>query len=118
MTQIDKQAVERLSNFLHGAAPNADGDWWEDVAAREKGNFWWRRYLREIERLHYAALDAAEAEKRAAVAAERERCAKIADERALMLEAYASFGEKEREFLLMAKGARDAAKFIRETKDG
>jgi hypothetical protein len=51
-------------------------------------------------------------------AEERERCAKIADERALTLEAYATFGEKEREFLLMAKGARDAAKFIRETNDG
>jgi hypothetical protein len=81
MTKTDKEAVERLANFLHGAGPNADGDWWHEVAEREKGNFWWRRYLREIERLHYAALDAAEARERAAVAAAYEKAAASLEER-------------------------------------
>jgi hypothetical protein len=81
MTPIDNETVERLANFLRGAAPNADGDWWGDVAAREKGKFWWRKYLREIERLHYAALDAAEARERAAVAAAYEKAAASLEER-------------------------------------
>jgi uncharacterized protein YqfA (UPF0365 family) len=101
MTQIDKEVVERLKRIMVGSScfpdllfPKAD-----------------------VEAV-IAALGAAEARECAAVAEERERCAQIADERALMLEAYATFGEKEKEFLLMAKGARDAAKFIRETNDG
>jgi len=67
----ERDEMTALVNFLHGAGPNKDGQWFDDAAQNERGAFWWRKYLRQIERLAVDHL-------KAAVAAEREACAEVA----------------------------------------
>jgi hypothetical protein len=51
-----------LINFLHGAGPNNNGQWFDEVAETTRGAFWWREYLREIERLSSDRIEELEAE--------------------------------------------------------
>lgn len=44
MSDTTKQAAD----FICGAGPDENGRWFEQAAQEEKGNFWWRRYVRKI----------------------------------------------------------------------
>jgi len=71
----DKTAPERdevavIVDFLHGAGPNAYGDWFDDAAEKERGAFWWRKYMRQIERIIAKHEEAARDHANALVAAE------------------------------------------------
>jgi hypothetical protein len=75
-TAPERDEIAGIVDFLCGAAPDWQGRWFDEASRQERGSFWWRTYVRQIERI--AAKDRAEAlaaqgallEKVAAVAAD------------------------------------------------
>lgn len=73
-TAPERDEIAGIVDFLCGAAPDWQGRWFDEASRQERGSFWWRTYVRQIERI--AAKDRAEA--LAAQGALLEKAAKVA----------------------------------------
>jgi hypothetical protein len=58
-TAPERDEIAGIVDFLCGAAPDWQGRWFDEASRQERGSFWWRTYVRQIERI--AAKDRAEA---------------------------------------------------------